>query len=63
MILEDKIETLTFQFEDSYYCSGEIGQSFADKFNKLVELKEIEPMEFEDELGLSGETFRSWKKA
>ncbi len=60
--LEEKIDALAFQFEDSYYCSGEISQSFADKFNKLVELKAIEPTEFEDELGLSGETFRRWKK-
>lgn len=59
---EDKIETLAFQFEDSYYCSGEISQSFADEFNKLVELKAIESTEFEDELGLSDETFRRWKK-
>ncbi len=34
--LEDKIETLAFQFEDSYYCSGEISQSFAEKVTNFI---------------------------
>lgn len=59
--IEDKIETLAIQFEESYYCSGEISQSFAEKFNKLIELKAVQEAEFVDELGLSDETFRRWK--
>lgn len=59
--LDDKLETLAFQFDESYYCSGAISQSFAEKFALLTELKDISPAEFE-ELGLDPETFRRWKK-
>lgn len=57
-----KLEKLVQKFNDGFSTVNEINYSFAEMFNKLLELKEISKDEFMQEVGLSDRTFQRYSK-